>query len=788
MGFVKGQQVTVVRCAPLKDPIEYRIMSGNVSLRRAEAAMIEVIPFETQQRGHGHQNGTLHRRRAGRPEHEQIAKKTIRIALVGNPNCGKTTLFNRLSRSHEHVGNYSGVTVDSKSAVVRQGEYQLIFTDLPGTYSVSAYSEEEIIVRKHILDSKPDVVVNVIDANNIERHMYMTTQLLDMGIQVVMALNMYDDLSEKGDHLDIERLAKLIGMPVIPTIGRKGKGINRLIRQIIKVYEDQEPVIRHTHINYGTEIERSIERLESLLGLHEEQLQSFHLRYLALKLLEKDDHCIHRIANLPAFEEIRYAANEEVYRLEQLFGEDIEAIVSNARYAFIAGALKETYRKGKHNPGLSRTQRIDRILTHRFLGFPIFLGFLYLMFQGTFTLGQYPVEWITAGVDWLGNMISGILPGGVVHDLLVDGIIGGVGGVIVFLPNILILFLFISIMEDTGYMARTAFIMDKLMHLIGLHGKSFIPLIMGFGCNVPAIMATRTLENRKDRIMTMLIIPFMSCSARLPVYVLIAGAVFPSQAGNIIFLLYLIGVLVSFLTALLLKHSLFRKSEAPFVMELPLYRRPGVRMVFKHMWFKGSMYLKKMGGVILVASVIIWALGYFPRNVQQNNSGGSNPAVAMNEADPAIAMNDAEPAVAMELENSYIGQLGQFIEPVIRPLGFDWKMGVSLLSGFAAKEVVVSTMGVLYQAPDDAQNTVSLQEKIKNQRYTSGEKAGELVYTPLAAFSFLIFVLFYLPCIAVIAAVGKESGSWKWSAFVIFYTTALAWLASFGVYQIGLLF
>jgi ferrous iron transport protein B len=795
MGFIKGQKVTVVRAAPLKDPVEFRIMSGNVSLRRSEASLIEVErEIETGRRFHGHWNGHSFRHRNGFNHPPPFEQKTIRIAFVGNPNCGKTTLYNRICRSHEHVGNYSGVTVSSKEAVMRFGSYRMVFTDLPGTYSLSACSEEELIVRKHINEQRPDVVVNVIDANNIERHMYMTAQLIDMGIQVVIALNMYDDLKEKGDALDIDMLSQLMGIPIVPTIGRYGKGINRLLRRIIKVYEDQEPVIRHTHVGYGIEIERSIERIETLLETHKEQFEEFHLRHIAIKLLEKDTYCRERIDVLEEADVIMQTVTQEIHRLEQLYADDIETLISDARYGFIAGALKETFKKGKSDPGLSRTQKIDQILTHKYLGFPIFLLFLYVMFQATFSLGQYPMEWITAGVEMIGSGLTKILPEGTFRDLMIDGIVGGVGGVIVFLPNILILFFFISLMEDTGYMARTAFIMDRVMHLFGLHGKSFIPLIMGFGCNVPAIMATRTLENRKDRIMTMLIIPFMSCSARLPVYVLIAGAVFPSQAGNVIFLLYLIGVLVSFLTALLLKSTIFRKSQAPFVMELPLYRRPGARMILKHMWFKGEQYLKKMGGVILVASVAIWALGYFPRNVDYSED--YEKKIAALQAD-ASSLSEEETAMMHSLiaaqksehqEQSLIGKIGKGIEPVIRPLGFDWKMGVSLLTGFAAKEVVISTMGVLYHAPSEDGLTVSLQERLRGQVHDEGALKGQPVFTPLVGWSFLVFVLFYLPCVAVITAIGRESGSWKWSVFVIFYTTLLAWLASFCVYQIGSLF
>lgn len=807
MGFVKGQVVTVVKAAPFKGPVEYRIMSGTVSLRRNEARLIDIDISVPEEEIAAHPFEPIYKDRSG-PSEEEGASRKIRIALVGNPNSGKTTLYNRLSRSNERVANYSGVTVGIKETVFSYRGYEITFTDLPGTYSLSAYSEDEVLVRDYLSNTQPDIVVNVVDAGNPERHMYLTTQLIDMGVQVIMALNMYDDLRYRGDKLDISTLGRLIGVPIVPTIGRHGKGIYRLLSRIIKVYEDSEPVIRHTHINYGKELEQSINRIESELEQFSEVLEGQHLRYYAVRMLERDDYCMHKLARYEEFEDVRPVITEEITRLDQLFREDVETLISNARYAFIAGALRETYRKGKRDRALSRSQKIDKVLTHKYFGFLIFMLILFGMFHATFSIGQYPMNWIEAGVDWLGRNLSALLPDGILHDFVIDGVIGGVGGVIVFLPNILILFFIISLMEDTGYMARTAFIMDRVMHIFGLHGKSFIPLVMGFGCNVPAIMATRMLENKRDRLLTMLIIPFMSCSARLPVYILIAGAVFPGQAGNVIFLMYIIGILFSIVMAMVFKTSLFRKSEAPFVMELPPYRAPGMRMVLKHMWLKGAIYLKKMGGVILVASVIIWALGYFPREVEMSRDygqlisekraqleqvdGSGQETTGMQESDSAILseeIRDLETARMNEQQaGSFIGIIGHAIEPVIRPLGFDWKMGVSLLAGFSAKEVVVSTMGVLYQVSESEENTVSLQEKLRNEEYTSGERKGEKVYTPLAGFSFLIFVLLYLPCVSVIATVGRESGSWKWSAFVVFYTTFLAWFASFCVYQIGSLF
>jgi len=782
MGFVKGKLVTVIKTAPLMDPVEFRILESNVSLRRSEAELVEVVTGqEISQIVPGEiVNGKISE--YFKREGARLDKKIIDIALVGNPNSGKTTLYNRISRSHEHVGNYGGVTVGSKLARFRHRGYTFNITDLPGTYSLSDYSKEELVVREHILNNKPDIVVNVIDANNLERNLYLTSQLIDMDITLVVALNMYDDLLEKGDRLDIDYLSKILGVRIVPTIGTKGKGIYRLLNHVIRVYEDKDPAIRHIHINYGAEIEQSIMTIQDLIRETPEITDRYSSRFLAIKMLEKDDNCAYLLSGAKNFQSIQKMAHEETERLENLYREDTQTQFADARYGFLAGALKETWKKSGKDPGLNRSQRIDKILTNKYLGFPIFLAFLYLMFHTTFTLGRYPVGWIESGVNLLGSFIESLLPEGIFADLIINGIIGGVGGVIVFLPNILILFFFISFMEDTGYMARTAFIMDRVMHLFGLHGKSFIPLIMGFGCNVPAIMATRTLENRNDRLLTMLIIPFMSCSARLPIYVLIAGAIFPNNAGNVIFGLYMVGIVFSLLMAIIFKNTLFRHKEAPFVMELPLYRRPGIVLILRHMWFKGAQYLKKMGGVILIASIIIWALGYFPRKVEFSRDFDALIAGSQSTEEMVQLQSERE---AERQYHSYIGKIGQAIEPAIRPLGFDWKMGISLISGFAAKEVVVSTMGVLYQTGEGEEANVSLQEKIKQQVYTSGPRTGEKVYTALSGLSFMLFVLFYLPCVAVITAVGREAGSWKWPLFVLFYTTALAWLVSFIVYQSG---
>ena len=788
MGFVKGKKVTVIKNAPLQDPIEYEIMGYNVSLRRSEASLIEVVGQNGHEvNGHSHYEGTLI------DDHLKVSfrEKTnaINVALVGNPNCGKTTLFNHASGSHERVGNYGGVTVDSKEATIKSGDYRLKVTDLPGTYSITEYTPEELFVRDHIMKKRPDVVVNVIDASNLERNLFLTTQLIDMNIKVVIALNIYDELEKKGIKLDHAELGKMLGIPIIPTVAKKGQGMKDLISKIIEVYEDKDPLVRHIHINYGNIIEESIARIQSELKKDKGLTDQYSTRYLAIKLLENDRTTFSQLKASGNYETVEKISRDEIRKLEKEYNEKSETVITDAKYGFISGALLDTC------DGCAKVSakkwNVDFLLTHKYLGFPIFFLFMWLMFQTTFTVGSYPMDWIDAGVASLGNLLGNILPEGPLHDLIIDGIVAGVGGVIIFLPNILILFFFISLMEDTGYMARVSFIMDKLMHKIGLHGKSFIPLLMGFGCNVPAVMATRTLENRKDRIMTMLITPFMSCSARLPVYVLIISAFFPKNQGLVLFSIYLIGIALAVVIALILKKTVFAKQDVPFVMELPPYRIPTLKSTTRHMWFKGSQYLQKMGTIILVASILIWALGYFPRNVRYTENYDEQMARVEANATLADAIK-AEQLAGLELrkvsehqEQSYIGRLGRFIEPVIQPLGFDWKIGISILTGLAAKEIVVGSMGVLYQADLEADETSGgLIEKLQQQEHTSGKLKGQKVFTPLVAFGFMLFILIYFPCVAVIAAIKKES-NWGWAVFTMVYTTGIAWVAAFLTYQVG---
>lgn len=796
MGFIKGKTVEVLLNAPLKDPIKYKIMGYEISLRRQEAAMIEVMSEEeapeSMQETHFH-DPIAEDIPVSEAKLKEIAsgkRRTINVALVGNPNCGKTSLFNVASGSHEHVGNYSGVTVDAKEGHFDFQGYHFRLVDLPGTYSLSAYSPEELYVRKHIIDETPDVIINVVDAGNLERNLYLTAQLIDMNVRMVVALNMYDALLHSGNTLDHKKLGQLFGVPIVPTVSRTGKGIDNLFHVIIGLYEgadfigqkeeiqdeamreyrewhdkyvpdhkygshdeethdfDGKSYIRHIHINHGPELERSIDAVKEVICKNENIRYKYSTRFLAIKLLENDKDIEQRvISTLPNGEEVIRVRDKEAERIRLSMNEDSEQAITDAKYGFITGALKETYTEKNQNTEMF-TRIVDSIVTHKIWGFPIFFVFLYLMFECTFVFGEYPKGWIEWLVEQIASLAETFMPAGPLKDLIVDGIIGGVGGVIVFLPNILLLYIFISFMEDSGYMARAAFIMDKIMHKMGLHGKSFIPLIMGFGCNVPAIMASRIIESRKSRLVTILINPLISCSARLPIYLVMIGAFFPSKASLVLLSIYVTGILLAVLMARIFSRFIVRGDDAPFVMELPPYRMPTAKSVLRHTWEKGAQYLKKMGGIIMIASVIIWFLGYYPNH-------------------------DAYSTTAEQQENSYIGQIGKAIEPVIEPLGFDWKMGIGILSGIGAKELVVSTLGVLYTNDDDIESV---------------DLADRIPITPLVAYGYMLFVLIYFPCIATVAAIKNESGSWKWAAFTICYTTLLAWIVAFLVHQVGGIF
>ena len=771
MGFVAGKEVSVLKNAPFKDPVEYRLMGYNVSLRRVEANLIEVVTSEEALLLHPQSyDGTI-----DLEELKTSAKEKghmISIALVGNPNCGKTTLFNHLTNSKEHVGNYSGVTVGATKSTLERNGYHFDMTDLPGTYSLTSYTPEELFTRNFILQEMPDIVVNVVDASNLERNLFLTSQLIDMDIKVVIALNMYDDLLASGSKLKLKKLAKLTGIPFVPTTASSGEGLEKLMEKLIDVYEDRDPVVRHIHINYGEEMEKSIDLIRREIKKDKPLSATFSSRYLSVRLIEKDPEALTALESSSNYQSIKEVTEREISRLEVRLNEETTQLITDAKYGFIAGALKECY-----EPGVMRrtifTEKIDKVMTDKYLGFPIFLGLMFLTFYATFALGALPTEWIMKGVTLISDGFAAIMRQGMLKDLLIDGIIRGLGSVIVFMPNILILFFFISLMEDTGYMARAAFIMDKLMHKMGLHGRSFIPMVMGFGCNVPAIMATRTIRNRGDRLLTMMIIPFMSCSARLPVYVVLISAFFPNYPALVFIGIYLLGIAIAILFSKILNRTLFKRKETPFVMELPPYRMPVLRNSLLHMWDKASQYLKKIGGTILVAVVLIWALEYFPRNEQV--VGQSSTSTTLNSTVRPVS----------QMEQSYLGRIGHAIEPVIRPLGFDWRMGVSLIAGIPAKEIVIGTMAVLYGTENDQHKNEPLQTSLQNQLYETGPKAGEHVFNQAVALAFLVFVLLYFPCIAVIASIKRESGSWKYALLTVLYTTAAAWIGAFLTYQLA---
>lgn len=788
MGFVRGKLVNVILNAPLKDPIEYEIIGYKISLRREEADKIEVISESEAKAAMASQEPVppievpecTDTEKDIEKEMAQMAaerSKMIRVALVGNPNCGKTSLFNIASGSHEHVGNYSGVTVDAKEGHFDYGGYKFTIVDLPGTYSLSAYSPEELYVRRNLIEEMPDVVINVIDSSNIERNLYLTTQLIDMNLRVVMALNMYDELLARKDELDIKTLGHLLGLPIVPTVSRNGQGISDLFDMVIQVYERNTPQLsRHIHINHGVELEKSIDRIKLLIQKNEEIRFKYSTRYLAIKYLENDKDIEKVVESLPDRDEIIAARFEEQKRIDSLLHTSTESAIVDAKYAFIQGALAETYHPFKEQRRRNTvTDRIDAVVTNKWLAFPIFFFMLYLVFECTFVIGDYPMQWIEWLVEKVGDFVSAYMKEGAVKDLVVDGIIGGVGSVLVFLPNILLLYLFISLLEDSGYMARAAFIMDKLMHKMGLHGKSFIPMIMGFGCNVPAIMATRTIESRKSRLITILIIPLMSCAGRLPIYILLVGAFFPHYGGLVMLGIYALGIILAVLSAKVMSRFI-KDDDLPFVMELPPYRVPTAKSVFRHTWEKGKQYLHKMAGIILVCSIVIWFLGYFPNH-------------------------KAYSSVAEQQEHSYIGYIGKAIEPVLKPLGFDWKMGVGILSGIGAKELVVSTLGVMYSAEEaeieavefpsgsDAQS-IAAEPAAAND--VSGEtmlqRALQRAMTPASALAFMVFILLYFPCVATFVAIRQEAGGWKWAIGSAVYTVILAWVLAFIVYRIALLF
>ena len=810
MGFIAGKKVTVVLNAPLKDPIEYEILGYKLSLRRSEAEQIEVIgeseakevmkkdhSFDTIYADDSDEEWSLNNLMKKLAEER---KHVIRVALVGNPNCGKTSLFNIASGSHEHVGNYSGVTVDAKEGRFEYKGYKFVLVDLPGTYSLSAYSPEELYVRKNLIDNVPDVVINVVDASNIERNLYLTAQVIDMNLRVVMALNMYDELKDKGDELDIKQLGYLLGMPVCPTVSRDGTGIPELFDTVIKIYTQSDPKLaRHIHINHGAELEKSIDRIKLLLQKDQSLRDKYSTRYLAIKYLEDDKDIEKIIDTLPNRDEIISARVIEEQRIIDLLHTNTESAIVDAKYAFIQGALAETYKPHQDaTPRKTVTDKIDAVVTNKWMAFPIFIAVLYLIFQTTFAVGDYPMQWIDWFVGKFGDFVATFMADGWLKDLVVDGIISGVGSVLVFLPNILILYFFISLMEDSGYMSRAAFIVDKLMHKIGLHGKSFIPMVMGFGCNVPAIMATRAIESHKSRMITIAIIPFMSCAGRLPIFVLLAGAFFPHNAALVLLGIYLLGIVLAILSAIVLS-KFVKDDDLPFVMELPPYRIPTAKAIWRHTWEKGQQYLQKMATTILICSVIIWFLGYFPKNKElmaaqeeyatlaQTPAGRLEINADKVEVNAATATKEdlatrIDSLYAYQQENSYIGQLGRMVSPALDPLGFNWKMDVGLLTGIAAKELVVSTLGVMYSEGAKVSEGHDMSEDTQLQSALVND------VTPAAALSFMVFILLYFPCVATFVAIKNETGKWRWAVACCAYTMVVAWIMSFIVYRLALIF
>lgn len=760
MGFVKGRPVEVVLHAPLKDPIKYSIMGYDVSLRASEAHMIEVVKIDDETpiagvTGSGTIRDSDHVSRI-----VDSNRHIINIALIGNPNCGKTSLFNTLSGMREHVGNYSGVTVDAKSGKFEYNGYKFNIVDLPGTYSLACYSPEELYVRTYLRDYTPDVIVNVVGASNLERNLYLTTELIDMDRSMVIALNMYDELRNRGVTLDYETLGDMIGVPMMPIVAKNGEGVNRLLDEIISVYEGRSSSVRHVHVSLGNDIEGAVRKLIDAIKADDKIGRHFSPRYIAIKLLEGDSEAEKAVRALPGGTSLLLLRDRLKAQLEEITDEDVSSTIAAEKYGFIAGALAETMSApSAHNDG--RTRIIDAFVTNKLFGIPLFFAIMFFIFWATFFVGAYPVEWIENGVAALSSFVAEVMPDGMLKDLIADGIIGGVGGVIVFLPNILILYFCISFMEDSGYMARAAFIMDKVMHRIGLHGKSFIPLVMGFGCNVPAIVSSRTIESRSSRLITILINPFMSCSARLPIYVLLIGTFFSAHAALVFMAIYMTGIIAAVITARLLRKFLFKRDETPFVMELPPYRMPTARAMVIHTWSKGVQYLKKMGGTILIASIIVWALNYFPRH---DGTDANQPA--------------AENTAIDTTRDSYLEMMGKAINPVMEPLGFHWRASVATLAGVPAKEIVVSTLGVLY-----TDNEAVSEGRLSDRLTAPSPVTDKPDFTPASALSFMLFILLYCPCIATVVAIVRETHSWRWGAFSVIYNTVFAWIVAFIVYQ-----
>lgn len=778
MGFVKGRKIEAILTAPLNDPVKYRLMGYEISLRRNEAKMIEVATVDQfcDHKGTSHlYRSPIIEENINNDNGSKIHSKThtINVALVGNPNCGKTSLFNIASGAMEHVGNYSGVTVDSKTGTFIHRGYKFNIVDLPGTYSLTSYSPEELYVRRYLRNQSPDVIINVVDSSNLERNLFLTTELIDMDRSMVVALNMFDELRNSGDTLDYVMLGKMIGVPIVPTVSNSGEGIDDLFDSVIHVFEHKHPSVRHIHVNLGSELENAVGEIQDIIKSDNSVERHFSPRYLAIKFLEQDKEIEEILEHTEKYTELKSVREKFVHYLQNDNpDEDISSMIANEKYGFISGALAEVMEKSEIEHAES-TKIIDAFVTNRLFGFPIFIAVMFFILWATFYIGAFPQEWIEVVIGWLGSVVTRFMPDGPLKDLITDGIIGGVGGVIVFLPNILILYFFISFMEDSGYMARAAFIMDKIMHRIGLHGKSFIPLLMGFGCNVPAIMATRSIESKSSRLITILINPFMSCSARLPIYVLLIGTFFEAYAALVFFLIYAVGITIAVITARLLRRTRFLADETPFVMELPPYRIPTFKATWRHMWSKCRQYLQKMGGIILLASIVVWALNYFPihnESTVQDTIENQHDYIETSAIDPK--------------HDSYLEMAGKFMTPVFEPLGFSWKATVAAVAGIPAKEIIVSTLGVLYTDDNDEYGQSKLGDKLS----TTSSMIDRPDFTPASALAFLVFILLYCPCIATLTAIARETGSWKYVCFSIVYNTMVAWICAFLVFMIASLF
>lgn len=706
--------------------------------------------------------------------------KKITIALAGNPNSGKTTIFNNLTGARQHVGNYPGVTVEKKEGSLKYSGYDINIVDLPGTYSLTAYSIDEIIARNFIVEEKPDVVIDIIDSSNLERNLYLAVQLMELGVPLILALNMSDVAERQGLKIDKDKLSELLGVPIVFTVATKKIGMKELLDEAIKLVEGKTK-LKTTNVDYGKDIEEELGKIENLLSQDKSLTEKYPSRWLAIKLLENDSEVIKKVNESPYKDEILAQVERSTIHLQKIFGDTPETVIADKKYGFISdicsGAIEV---KTSYEARITFSDKIDRILLHRVLGLPIFLGLMWLVFKFTFKASEPLVGWIEAGQEWLGSLFAKFLPeGSAIQSLVVDGIIGGVGSVLVFVPIIFLLFLAIAFLEDSGYMARAAFIMDRIMHKIGLHGRSFIPMLLGFGCNLPAIMATRTIEDRKDRFVTILVAPFMSCGARLPVYTLFIGAFFPEKmAGSVLFSLYLLGIVVAIIMAKIFRKTLFKGESSPFVMELPPYRLPTIRGLLIHMWERGVVYLKKAGTIIFAGCILVWFLSNLPWNPQYSKD--YDVLIKQAQGNEELVTQLENEKAKEKLEKSYAGRLGKAIAPIFKPLGFgDWKISVGLVGGFIAKEIVVGTLGTLYSAGEE--ESQALRKALQEETRPDGSK----MYNPLVAYALMVFVLLYMPCIATIAVIRRETNSWRWPIFSAFYTTAVAWIVAFIVYQGG---